>query len=240
MFTDETLSAESITESQLDHIISTLHDAMVEASVKMMQAPKFKPSSSPWFTVEVQNALNTTRAAYRAIRIARSGSPISIREADFYFRVACQKLKRTVAKAKHDWALHLSGSIKTSEIWSLNSWYKGVRKYTIPHLENPDGSKAVSPQDKCSLFHSSFFPPPPHVQVDDFDPKIPNANTRPFQDITFQEVERVIKNISNTSAPGLSGVGYQALKWIWNDKPKWILFIMKWSARLGTVRIQRS
>ena len=47
VFTNEILSAESITESQLDHIIGTLHDAMVEASIKTMRASKFKPSSSP-------------------------------------------------------------------------------------------------------------------------------------------------------------------------------------------------
>ena len=234
VFSDEILSADSITEAQLDHAIGTLYDAMVEASIKTMRAPKFKPSSSPWFTVEVQNALNTACAAYRAIRKARTGSPISTREAEFCYRIAHRKLKRTVAKAKRDWALHIAGNTKTSEIWSLNAWHKGVRKYTVPHLENPDGSKAVTPQDKCSLFHSSFFPPPPHVQVEDFDPDVPNANTRSFQDITFQEVERAIKNISNTSAPGLSGVGYRALKWIWNNKPEWILFIMKWSVRLGT------
>jgi ribonuclease HI len=232
-FTDELLSSEAISEPQLDHTIGALHDAMIEASIKHMRAPKFKPGASPWFTIEVQAALNLSRAAYRALRKARTGSPIAVEESELRFRTARRKLKRIVTKAKRDWALHFSGNIKTSEIWSLNSWYKGIRKYTIPHLETPDGSKAVSPQDKCTLFHSAFFPPPPHVHVDEFNPEIPNADTRPFQDITLQEVKKAIKNVSNTSAPGLSGVGYRPLKWLWHAKPEWVMFIMKWSARLG-------
>ena len=74
-FTDNLLSSETITDSQLDQAIGSLHDAMVEASAKTMRAPKYTPSASPWFTKEVQSALDAVRTAYQKVRGAHTSSP---------------------------------------------------------------------------------------------------------------------------------------------------------------------
>jgi len=41
----------------------------------------------------------------------------------------------------------------------------------------------------------------------------PLLNTRPFSEVTKEEIDKALKTTSNTSAPGLSGLNYQVLKW---------------------------
>ena len=142
-------------------------------------------------------------------------------------------MRRIIAKAKRDWAYHFASNVESNKVWSLNNWYKGIRRYEMPPISYPDGSKAVSNQEKANLFRTSFFSDPPHVHTDDFDPSTILPNTRPFSDITYREVDKHLRKTSNTSAPGLSGISYQALKWAWNLESDLILYILKWSLRLG-------
>ena len=233
LFTQEFLSSEDVTNDILEEAVSVMDRAMVEASSRTMKAPHFKQRISPWFTQEVKAAISRARAAHRHLRLARTQSPQTLRWAGIAYRVARRKVRRVVAKAKRDWALHFAGDVATRDVWKLTSWYKGVRRHTVPHLTRPDGSTAVSSEDKCPLFHQTFFPPPPPVHVDDFNPALPRENTRPFVDVTPQEVENCLKKTSNKSAPGYSGVSYQAIKWVWAIHPDWLMFVIKWSLRLG-------
>ena len=80
---------------------------------------------------------------------------------DFVFRVMVRKrnrLRRIIAKAKRDWAFHFASNVEPNKVWSLNNWYKGIRKYKIPPISHPDGSKAISNQEKANLFGSSCHP----------------------------------------------------------------------------------
>ena len=189
VFTDSLLQSKNVTEEQLDHVIEIFHGALISASRQTMKAKMNKPRANPWFTHKVQVAIARTQAAHRLVCLAHHGQPVQSQDVELQYRVQRWKLKRVVAKAKHDWALHFAETIKSNKVWSLNSWYKGVQRYSIPHLEAPDGTKLTAPESKCQLIHQTFFPVPPHVHVDDFDFNQTRANTRPFQDVTHEEVE---------------------------------------------------
>ena len=143
------------------------------------------------------------------------------------------KFCQTLAKAKRDWAYHFASNVETNKVWSLNSWYRGIQRYEIPLISKPNGEKATSNTEKLIFFREAFFPEPPMVQTEQFDPENPLPNTRPFEDVTMREIDKHLRKTSNTSAPGLSGILYQAIKWAWGSAGETIHYILKWSLRLG-------
>ena len=233
IFTPLLLNSTNVCPDELDQTIGLFHDALEAASTEILRQDPKKLRPNPWFTREVAEAIKNTRAAHRLVRLSKRREHICEQDAETHYRSTRRKLRRVVAKAKRDWALHFAGGIKTSKVWSLNSWYRGIRRYTIPHLSTPDGTRLIEPEHKCQLFHATFFVPPPPVPVDPIDPLSKRANTRPFQEVTHEEVDRALRSSSNMSAPGPSGINYRALKWIWATHPDWIHFIVKWSIQLG-------
>ena len=150
------------------------------------------------------------------------------------YRAATKNQRKVVRKAKTDWAMEFTGNVEPKDVWKLTSWYRGVRRHTAPPLDRPDGSKAVTPEQKADTLFGSLFQPPPTLDDEPgIDPTLPNFNTRPFTDITEEEVDNALSHASNTSAPGRSGIGYKALKWAWHTRPDEILRIMRMARRLG-------
>ena len=130
--------------------------------------------------------------------------------------------------------MEFTDSIEPKDVWKLTSWYRGVRRHAAPPLNRPDGTKAITPEEKADTLFGSLFQPPPELENErGVDPVFPNHNTRPFVDVTEEEVGNAISSTSNTSAPGRSGIGYKALKWVWHTRPEEILRIMQMGLRLG-------
>jgi hypothetical protein len=150
------------------------------------------------------------------------------------YRAATRNQRKVVQKAKRDWAMEFTSNVKSRDVWKLTSWYKGVRRQTAPPLNRPDGTKAITPEEKADTLFGSLFQPPPELEDEPgVDPAFPGHNTRTFVDVTEDEVNKALSATSNTSAPGRSGIGYRALKWIWLTRPREILLIMQLGLRLG-------
>ena len=225
--------------------ISLFHDTLKVCSNRMCATKPPKGSASPWFTSEVRDALREyqqAKARYRHIHL-KAHSPRSNprrRPSTQYQRVARyhvmrrarNRLSRTIAKAKRDWAYEFAAQIEPLNIWKLNNWHKGLRRYTIPPVRNLDGSMAITNEDKAQAFLHSFFPPPPLVNTPPFSTSH-SEDCQEFVDVTRSEVESNLKSSNQRSAPGASGISFRALKWAWEVNQDVIFFIVRWSVRLG-------
>ena len=155
--------------------------------------------------------------------------------AKFYdMRRLRRKLSRTIAQAKRDWAFEFASKIESANMWKLNDWHKGIRRYSIPPFTRRDGSTAISDQDKADTFLDALFPPPAVdtllFPLDDFNStdsttaegEVPPRlfPVRPFQDVTMREVEENPKSSSQTSASGSSGISFRPLRWAWEASPE--------------------
>ena len=224
----------------LSRIVDLFQFALEECSKRTCKTKPLSSKASPWFTKEVQSAL----AAYNHAKLKfkdTSLKPSSKRRPPSKFqriaryhvmKKARRHLQRTITKAKKDWAFEFAAQIQPLDIWKLNNWHKGLRKYAIPPIRKPDGTVAITDEDKADVFTNAFFPPPPQVTVPDFSLE-GHVDARIHHDVTISEVERNLKSSSQTSAPGQSGISFRALRWAWEVAPEIIHYIVKWSIRLG-------
>ena len=219
---------------QLSRLIEHFNSALIAASLQHCAFTPLSPGASPWFTKEVVLALRKVRRARAHLRKVNRTTPTGtpLTNALTTLRACHNKLRQTISKAKRDWALNLAQEVEPSKIWTLTNWYKGLRCYAMPALTRPNHTSAISDEDKAELLRDTFFPPPPSLQVDPL-PSIPNHNTRPHLPVLEQEIDDHLKNTSNSSAPGMSGISYRALKWAWKQAPNYITYILNWSLALG-------
>ena len=126
-----------------------------------------------------------------------------------------------IKKSKRSHAMSYATSVKTStDMWKLNSWYCGIRKSVTPSLCRPDLTWATSSQEKAELLAHTWFPPPAIILGNFAIPQsFTNPNSRPFIPISEKEIIDTLSGTSNTSAPGLSGLDYQVLKWAHSSHP---------------------
>lgn len=130
------------------------------------------------------------------------------------YQCSLNQLKFEVKCAKRSHALKFMTTISHSKVWQLNSWYRGIQKSFVPALQRPDGSWASTSEDKTNLLLETWFPPcPPLTGTFHSDLESAHKSTRTFHSVTFEEVERAIRDTSNTSAPGINSISYKALKW---------------------------
>ena len=194
--------------------------SLLAASEATLRRKSFHPKASPWFNEKVANSIELMRAARQHHKI--TSTPLHSPDIPSFleFKRARREVRRTVRKAKRDWALSFTSSVAPEDVWKLTSWSKGVRKQRIPTLNDPLGGQAITSCAKQDLFFCSFFPPPPSLDGTPIvDPDKDNPNTRPYIEVMAEEVKKSLTSCSDTSAPGPSGIGYRAFKWLWSSSP---------------------
>ena len=217
LFPKALLPSTTLSKEQLDSATRALTSSLVLASEATTKRARFHPKASPWFSAEIADALADVRRTHKTLakhKGFRARSPSY--KTDLAAYINCSKiLVRLIRKGKKDWAMDFAAGVATKDVWKLTNWYKGSRRHHSPPLVHPDGHRAVTPEDKCDLLRKTFFSPPPPLNLAETatDLHSPHPTTRDFVDITRDEVDRAIRSTSNTSAPGPSGVSYQAIKW---------------------------
>jgi endonuclease/exonuclease/phosphatase family metal-dependent hydrolase len=136
-------------------------------------------------------------------------------------REAYRLLRTVVRQAKRDWAeqILIDATNDENTMWSVTKWRKGRHSNIIPPLRTLDHRVSGNHTDMTEALHSCFFPSSPLAvqpqQLDDPDPR----PRRVHHPIATSEVAACLADTSNTSAPGLSGVGYQVIKWAFEASP---------------------
>jgi hypothetical protein len=89
----------------------------------------------------------------------------------------------------------------------------------IQPLRNATNELVDAPAEKAVLFKAQFFPDDPKpvapAQLPDPTPRVP----RTWDPVSPEEITLALSTTSNSSAPGMSGIGYKILKWAHNICP---------------------
>jgi len=187
------------------------------------------PRSAKWWNKETQTALKTMRKDRECAR--KIPTPHNLLRS----KMSAAHFKYQTKRAKRSHALKIAASTPTDKIWSLNSWYRGVRKTITPALRNPDGTISSSSEDKSRSLIRNWFPPVkpiPGSFVVDLTEPLPH--TRPFSPVTKEELHEAFKHTSNTSAPRISQLNYKVLKWAETLFPEVFHQLVNLSVQLGS------
>lgn len=150
------------------------------------------------------------------------------------YQLANAQFRFEVKRSKRSHALAVAQSVTANtDLWRLNSWYRGIRKSVTPALRRPDLSWAASSPEKAEVLSRAWFPPPACIPGLFPPPEAPLPCTRPFFEVTRKEIDDALDDTSNTSAPGISGLNYKVLKWAYALRPVAIRSVIEALIRLG-------
>lgn len=201
--------AEINTVEDLELAITTYISILTRASNLACSRKHKNPRSARWWNEDTQAALKAMRKDRNRARW--TPTPHNLLRS----KTSHTQFKYQVKRAKCSHTLKIAAETPTEKIWTLNNWYRGVRKTRTPALINPDSTIATTTQDKATLLMQNWFlpvTPIPGSFVTNMLEPLPNIS-RPFSKVTKEEINKALKTTSNTSAPGLSSLNYQVLKW---------------------------
>ena len=163
----------------------------------------------PRMTADPRGARWWTPDCSAALTIYRSACALGNR------RRAITGLRATLLKAKRDWSQSFLSSSDPMALWKATRWRHGRRSSTLPVLSYPNSTDDPSPDPhhQAGILRAKFFshtPSPVSLSQPDDPPPLP---TRDLHDITEDKVQIALSGTSNSSAPGISGIGYKLLKW---------------------------
>jgi hypothetical protein len=145
-------------------------------------------------------------------------------------QAANKHLKKVVREAKRQWA---DEYITTANVWEVAAWRHGRRSSHIPALRNHNNALIFEHEELASLLSERFFteevePIPLHFP-DDPEPRL----ARPFELFTETELDTLLRQTANKSAPGTSGIGWFLLKKGWEVVKDYLISIYNACFLLG-------
>ena len=203
-----------LSPTHVDDCVDTIHMAFHEACLQTMKKVGAQPARQAcWWTDECRDASLALQNANPRERKDKA-----------------RQLKTVVRAAKRTWA---DNYITTANIWEVASWHHGRCSSHIPARVNHDGELVFDHEDISSLLCERFFTEdtgtiPLHMP-DNPHPRDIRA-WPPFGD---GELWELLRETKNTSAPGMSGVGWFLLKQGWAQVGQLLTNIFNSCIRLG-------
>jgi hypothetical protein len=186
------------TPSLVDYMVDNVYTAFNEACKATMKTVGTAPGfNSRWWNDECREAAKAMRDGFWT---------------DEAQCAANKHLKKVVREAKRSWA---NEYITTANVWEVAAWRHGRRSSHIPALRNHDNELVYDHEGLASLLSARFFaeegePIPTHF-ADDPEPR----PVRPFTPFSESELDKLLRQTANKSAPGSSGIGWSMLKRGW-------------------------
>jgi hypothetical protein len=155
-------------------------------------------ANQPWWT----QACTDTRNAWRWAGTGRER------------KLAASRFRAARAKAKADHYKQFYADITPENLFRRVRTVKGRRETKVCALRSGNWHTA-DPKSQAELLGEAFFPPRPSqpcLTSTAFD--LAQVPTRAWKPFMGEELYRALKDTSNTSAAGGSGLGYKLIKWI--------------------------
>jgi hypothetical protein len=203
-------------QEQLTTFDSTV-EAVCKTTLKLHQLPR--PHGVPWWDEMCTTAQTRARLAHN--RDER--------------RKATKTLRYTIAQAKRKWAYEkLNEAVNAQDIWHMASVHHGRCTNSIQPLRNASQQLVDDPREKASLFKVRFFlnnpKPVSPIQITDPLPCPP----RTWDPISSEEITLALLTASNSSALGISRIGYKILKWAYSTHPDTLTLLFNLCLESGT------
>ena len=180
-------------DNKVDKIYLAINMACRETMKKRGATPGF---NAKWWNDECREAARAVRGA---------NTPEDRAE-------VARALKRIIQRRKREWAEQY---IASTNIWEVAAWRHGRKTANIPALRDGEGNMHYDHHEMADMLAERFFTPDSGPIPTRFDDD-PEARAEwPHEEFNMEELERLLKETSNSSAPGSSGIGWLLVKRAW-------------------------
>ena len=154
-----------------------------------------------------------------------------IRQADGDEKSRLQRdLAYLIHRTKKTW---VDEFIQKTDLWDVAKWRHRRKQSGIPALQNSEGQLQYDHESMAELLSKRFFAPARDNIPTRFPDNPEPLPTRPFEPLNGPELESLLKEMSNSSAPGTSGISYELLKRGWGVVEETLTNIYNTCLRLG-------
>jgi hypothetical protein len=121
--------------------------------------------------------------------------------------------KKVTKNAKANFYTKNINEHRDNNVWNIFKWTRGGRKTLTPAIKYRD-VLYTEPIDKADAFRKELYQDP---GPDNFTFTIPNTQNSSLPDnvITEEELAAIIRSFPKDTAPGMSGIMYTLIKWVW-------------------------
>jgi ribonuclease HI len=185
------------TPEKIETFANHAREACQRATAATMKArvPCRSERSKPWWCDTCDDAVILLRTSPEAEKPNRVN----------YLKRLTKRTKSSFFNAK------LKGA-KPEDIPRMIKWSQGKRAKKTPPISGAVGT-ASTPKEKARAFAMAFFPSnsPPAADLNDHE--LTSHDPRVHVPLVYDELEDALRGCSNTSAPGISEIGYRLIKW---------------------------
>jgi hypothetical protein len=201
-------------QDTIDTLINAIYDVFNSACTATMKKKGNAPGfSSKWWNDDCREAAS-----------ALANAP-----EEEHTRLG-RELKKVIRIAKRDWA---NSYISEANIWEVAAWRHGRRSSHIPALIDHTGELTYDHEQMASLLSERFFAKDEGNIPTHFPDDPPPRTSRPFTPFGKEELFELLKQTSNKSALGISGIGWDLLKHGWPHCGDLLTNIYSTCIRLG-------
>ena len=101
------------------------------------------------------------------------------------------------------------------DLWEVAAWRHGRKTANIPALRDSEGNMHYDHHEMADMLAERFFAPDKGPIPTRFEDDLEDKEERPHKEFGMEELERLLKETSNSSAPGSSGIGWHLVKRAW-------------------------
>ncbi|CAG7854336.1 SubName: Full=Uncharacterized protein {ECO:0000313/EMBL:CCA76494.1} [Serendipita indica DSM 11827] len=208
---DETLSSEPRSVEEMEATVDALTSHLQTHLKATTPTSKTSEFQKPWWSDKCKEAHRRKCTAYAESRRWRATPDHPSHQA---YRVAQDKMKRTVRASKEEHWWNWIDNANDSDLWNINRFQKqsnsdGSREQ-VPPLKSSNGTLAQSEEEKAAILAEAFFPPPPSLAP--AEPILITGQLPEWSPYTVERIRRAAGNLKHDKAPGPDGIPNAAIQ----------------------------
>ena len=200
------MNQERPTREVLEDAADAIRGAHHEAMRKTIPIAKISRQSVPYWDEELSTLHNKIMRAKEECRWHKTMQGLIPQDVEREYRTTDNTFKRRIKRKRKQFFRKVLEDSPLTDIYQFRSWSTGARKYPSEPIAKRDGSKAVTPEEKCRVFLDTHFAAPADLLDEAPDLLTQQANEIEWIDVTQAECLRALMSTTRNTAPGEDGI----------------------------------
>ena len=186
------MNQECPTREALEDAADAIREAHHDAMRKTAPIAKISRHSVPYWDEELSTLHNKRMRAKEECRWHKTMQGLIPQDVEREYHTTDNTFTRRIKRKRELFFRKVLEDSPPTDIYQFRNWSTGARKYPSEPIATLDGSKAVTPEEKCRVFLDTHFPAPADLLDEAPDLLAQQANEIEWVDVTQAECLRVL------------------------------------------------